>query len=221
MDPPHSDRSLTLAARDGAASVDGASSPETPADAPDRLPLAYLITVSCYGAHLHGDADGSIDWRHNIPGTPFLATDGRREAVEAEHMRQPPYQMEERRRGMVLEAIQEVCAYRGWSLLAAHVRTRHVHVVVHAAASPERVMNDLKAYSSRKLNEAGVDDSGRKRWARHGSTLYLWREADVEAAIAYVVREQGAPMAAYENVTRALGEDTVRNTELRDTDAAV
>ena len=98
--------------------------------------------------------------------------------------------------------------------MAAHIRTRHVHVVVHAAASPERVVNDFKAYSSRKLNEAGMDDSGRKRWARHGSTLHLWREADVEAAIGYVVREQGAPMAVYENVTRALGEDTGRDTDV-------
>ena len=32
------------------------------------------------------------------------------------------------------------------------------------------------------------------RWARHGSKRYLWKEAAVEAAINYVVNEQGLPI---------------------------
>jgi hypothetical protein len=34
-------------------------------------------------------------------------------------------------------------------------------------------MNDFKAYSSRRMNEAALDTKDRKRWARHGSTRYL------------------------------------------------
>ena len=37
-------------------------------------------------------------------------------------------------------------------LLAAHVRTNHVNVVVEAEVPPEKVMNDFKAYASRSLN---------------------------------------------------------------------
>lgn len=65
-------------------------------------------------------------------------------------------------------------------------------------------MNDFKAYASRRLSEAGLDGRDRKRWARHGSTRYLWKPEHVEAAIRYVVYEQGEPMAVYENVSRAL-----------------
>lgn len=43
------------------------------------------------------------------------------------------------------------------------------------------------------------ESPARKRWARHGSTRYLWQPAHVEAAIRYVVHKQGAPMAVYEN----------------------
>ncbi|MCU1234132.1 MAG: hypothetical protein JWP63_2099 [Candidatus Solibacter sp.] len=112
-------------------------------------------------------------------------------------MDQPPYHLDSLRRDAVLEAIHEVCTYRGWSLLAAHVRTNHVHTVVDAEAEPERVMADFKTYASRRLNRMRVDDSGRKRWARHGSTRWLWNPMNVSAAVQYVVAEQGEPMSMF------------------------
>lgn len=112
-------------------------------------------------------------------------------------MVQPPYSLDEAGRDAVLEAMQEVCLRRDWSLLIAHVRANHVHAVVNAEASPERVMNDFKAYASRRLNRLGVDEPNRKRWARHGSTRWLWKPEHVSAAVQYVVSEQGEPMSVY------------------------
>src|ERR1700676_3532539 len=54
---------------------------------------------------------------------------------------------------------------RCWSLLAAHVRTNHVHVVVQAEVQPEKVMNDFKSYASRSLNRLLHDGADRKRWS--------------------------------------------------------
>jgi REP element-mobilizing transposase RayT len=113
-------------------------------------------------------------------------------------MDQPPYELDAPRRQVVLNAIREVAEYRGWQLLAAHVRTTHVHVVVSSTESPERIMNDFKGYASRRLNEAGFENAGRKRWTRHGSNPYLWKPRDVEAAVHYVLREQGEPMAVFD-----------------------
>jgi hypothetical protein len=48
------------------------------------------------------------------------------------------------------------------------------------------------------LNDRGLDAPDRRRWARHGSTRYLWTRESVLAAIYYVVHEQGAAMAVYE-----------------------
>lgn len=42
-------------------------------------------------------------------------------------------------------------------MLAAHVRTNHVHVVVDAGIDPERVMRDFKAYAARAKSDEGVD----------------------------------------------------------------
>ena len=83
-------------------------------------------------------------------------------------------------------------------MLAVHVRTNHVHVLIDADARPERVMNDLKSYASRLLNRLGFDEPDRKRWARHGSTRWLWSREAVSAALDYVIDKQGRRMAVYE-----------------------
>ena len=92
--------------------------------------MTYPIAFAGYGCHLHGGESGSVDSRHNVPGTPILEVDSARAAAEGKRMDQAPYNLDQIRRDVVLEAIQEVCAHRGWSLLAAHVRSNHVHTVV-------------------------------------------------------------------------------------------
>jgi hypothetical protein len=63
--------------------------------------------------------------------------------------------MDAERRDVVLRAVREHAGYRGWQVLAAHVRTRHVHVVVSGDVPPERMMNAFKALRSRALTAAG------------------------------------------------------------------
>jgi REP element-mobilizing transposase RayT len=161
--------------------------------------VVYLITFACYGGHLHGGESGSVDRKHNAPGTPILKVDSVRAAFETELMDQAPYYLDQIRRDAVLEAIQEVCVHRGWSLLAAQVRSNHVHTVVEAEVPPERVMGDFKAYASRRLNGLRLDEPKRKGWAHHGSTRWLWKPEHVSAAMQYVVAEQGEPMSVFES----------------------
>jgi hypothetical protein len=59
------------------------------------------------------------------------------------------------------------------------------------------IMNAFKSYTSLGLNRLGVDEPNRKRWARHGSTRWLWQDRDVQEAIRYVVSDQGEPMEVY------------------------
>jgi REP element-mobilizing transposase RayT len=103
-------------------------------------------------------------------------------------MDQPPYVMDERCRQAVLTALRERCADRQWRLLAGHVRTTHVHLVVEAEVRPERMMNDRKSSASRCLNQLRLDHRFRKRWAR------------VPAAIWYVVAGQGNPVAVSDSL---------------------
>ena len=116
----------------------------------------YLITFSCYGCRLHGDESGSVDLGHNAVESPLVEADPMRVAAEQGLMDQAPYCMERRHREVVLASLRERCSERQWTLLAAHVRTSHLHIVVKADARPERVMNDLKSYASRCLNRGWI-----------------------------------------------------------------
>ena len=70
---------------------------------------------------------------------------------------------------------------------------------LEAEIPPERLMNDFKAYASRRLNRMGLDGPNRKRWARHGSTRWLWKPQHISAAMQYVVSEQGDAMSFFES----------------------
>jgi REP element-mobilizing transposase RayT len=163
-----------------------------------RVALAYFITFTCYGGHLHGDESGSVDREHNLPGMPYLEPNPETVKRESERMTQPPYRLDAARARVVLSAIKEVCCHRKWNLLAAHVRSTHVHVVVQARERPERIMVDFKAYASRALTRAGFEHSNCKRWSRHGSTRYVRKMEDLEAAVHYVLYGQGEAVSVYD-----------------------
>ena len=93
----------------------------------------------------------------------------------------------------VLRAMLETCVFRNWTLLAAHVRSTHAHLVVGGIVEASGAIRDFKAYASRALNRAGT----RRHWARGGNARLLRDSDAVRAAVRYVVDGQGVPMAVY------------------------
>jgi hypothetical protein len=156
--------------------------------------VRYFITFSCYGARVHGDDAGTVDRAHNLYGSRLVGGDVGRVAAELGLMKEAAYLLNRERREVVLLALQQHCFYRGWVLLAAHVRSTHAHVVVEAELEPERVMTEFKTSASRALNRL---EGKRRRWARHGSTRRLFRDRDVQEVIGYVVDGQGEPMSVF------------------------
>ena len=165
-----------------------------------NTPLAYFITFTCYGTWLHGDERGSVDDEHNTPGTPVLPPDPERRARERNDLAEPPYHLDGPRRQVTLDALCEIARRKGWTLHAVHVRSNHIHIVVSATGTPERVMNDFKTASSRRLNKRFSAEQHRTRWTRHGSTRYLWTEEVVAEKVHYVLHGQGEPMERFPNV---------------------
>ena len=163
-------------------------------------PLAYFITFTCYGSRLHAGKKQSVDRCHDKFGTPFVPINPIRNTFVKNKMIETPYVLDAARRELVLSAILDVSTYHKWKLFAAHVRTNHVHFVIQSDKKPELIMNTIKAYASRYLNAANIDDTRTKRWTRHGSTRNLWDDIDVTSAIHYVVHEQGNPLAVFEYV---------------------
>ena len=164
-----------------------AKSPYVNADGP----LAYFITFPTYGTWLHGDQRGSVDRDHNTPGTPMLAPNDRRRSNEQRRLANAPIRLNRRAREIVHRTIDQVAAHRGWTLHAVNVRSNHVHVVISGCHPVERIMNDLKAWATRRLVEGGLFAKGTRLWVRHGSTRYLWNPEEVESASRYVAEGQG------------------------------
>jgi len=159
--------------------------------------MRYLITFSCYGHRLHGHADGSVDKLHNSYKGPCApASPGRLDYVRRA-MKEPVYEMEKPQRRAVLQGLLEAARRRGWRIWAAHVRESHTHVVVEGEAPPEEILKAFKAYASRWLAMLPGEASRRRRWARHGSTVWLWKDRDFHDAIVYVADRQGAPMECF------------------------
>ena len=48
------------------------------------------------------------------------------------------------------------------------------------------------------MRRAGLLPVGIKPWARHGSTIYLWKEHDVEKGVEYVLLGQGDELPKFE-----------------------
>jgi REP element-mobilizing transposase RayT len=153
-------------------------------------PLAYFITFRCFGTWLPGDERGWTE-RH-----AKLRTDSSRSghptlrSMAQAVMAHSPFVLQDEHREIVGAAIRDVCDHRNWVLHALNVRTNHVHLVVSATSTPEHVMTSLKAWSTRRLREAGLVSDEIKPWSRRGSTRYLWHVNDIESACNYVLEQQ-------------------------------
>src|SRR5579863_3665478 len=157
--------------------------------------MVYLLTFNCYGTRLPGDERGWVERARGDQRGGFHDPNPGLNQYCRETMKQQPYELDLPRARIVLEAIREVCSYRGWNLIAAHVRTNHVHVIVYGLQNVDRAIVDLKSYSSRALTRNGYDVNDRQRWARGASTRPLSTPGAVSSAITYVIDQQGEPMA--------------------------
>jgi REP element-mobilizing transposase RayT len=158
------------------------------------LAIAYFLTWHTYGSWLHGHEKGSVDPAHREFDQPFAeASEARRKLVQSEQLH-PAMILSEDHRQHVQHAILETVSFRKWCLHACHIRTTHVHLIVSATESPEKVLNTFKSYGTRRLREHQLVDPEHSVWSRHGSTKYIWQEADLPPVIEYVVMRQGAPL---------------------------
>jgi len=159
----------------------------------DHTPFGYLITFRSFGCWLHGK-EGSVDRSHNTYGTPKLPGDDARFRYNRRALARPPVKLNVRQCALVEQAVRETCGFRKWSFWAVNARTNHVHTVVTANCTPERVLSAFKANATRKLREAKCWNSNSSPWAYRGSRRYLWNEKELLDAIAYVLYDQGEPL---------------------------
>ena len=159
-----------------------------PGLSPIDEPLAYLLTWTTYGTWLPGDERWWVKEKKGHQPPDFAR---RHEARRK--MREAPCTLSEDQRKVVEETIRKHCEIRGWHLHVVNCRTNHVHAVVTAPVSPAVVMEQFKAWGTRKLKERQQTvlnlPAGQIRlnwWTEDGSKRYLNDLASLDAAILYV-----------------------------------
>jgi REP element-mobilizing transposase RayT len=155
--------------------------------------LAYHITWTTYGTWLHGDARGWVRWGEwDIkPANPEQEGDARGRMAESAVV------LTDQQRALVEQTVRDHCRIRGWLLHAVNARSNHVHVVVTARRDPDEVMNQFKAWCSRKLSDAAgllravAKKAGRRHWFTEGGNKELIdNEEYLKNAITYVLERQ-------------------------------
>ena len=163
------------------------------------IPYGYLITFRTYGTWLHGDKRGSVDRLHNAYATPRIKSNPSRERYHRSLMKRPPVVLDAEMRMSTEMAIREVCDYKNWSLHAINIRTNHAHAVVATFdRNHSKVLNALKAYSTRKMRERGCWSSDRSPWSDKGSQRVLWNANALWYACNYVLNAQGVDLDDYD-----------------------
>ena len=153
----------------------------------------YHLIWTTYGTWLPGDIRGWI--KAGIQGIqePNLV----RESQALGRMAEDAVVLTSAQRAIVEQTIRDHCRIRKWRLHAVSVRSNHIHVVVTADRDPDDVMNQLKAWCSRKLSDAAglktvvAVKAGRRRWFTEGGDMEsIEDEIYLRNAIQYVLEGQ-------------------------------
>jgi REP element-mobilizing transposase RayT len=162
------------------------------------IPLAYLITFRTYGTWLPGDERGSVDRFHNIYNEPYAAANARLKTYHLNRLKSDSVKLDARQRKSVDNAVREVCQHKKWGLMALNVRTNHVHLVADIGLNkPEHALNAFKAYSTRKMRQNNCWDFEHSPWVNKGSIRHLRNEKNIEMAVDYVIKGQGADLPKF------------------------
>jgi REP element-mobilizing transposase RayT len=161
--------------------------------------LAYFLTWTTYGTWLPGDSRGWVN-RRRTHGVIVEAPCPALESHAGGLMKEAPVVLDPKRREIAEAAVRQACREFRWTLHALEVRSNHVHVVVTASdASPGKVMGILKVRGTQALDALGKADNRDRWWTKEGSKRILNSAAAVEAAIRYVMNQDGARTKAEGN----------------------
>ena len=157
------------------------------------MKATYHLIWTTYGTWLPGDERGWI--KKKCLG--IQPPDSVREYEARGLMVEDAVVLTDLQRDLVEHTIRDHCRIRNWYLHAVNARSNHIHVVVTADRNPDDVMDQLKAWCSRKLSDAAgltsavAIKAGRKRWFTEGGDKEIIEDEEyLENAILYVLESQ-------------------------------
>lgn len=164
----------------------------------------WHLTWRTYGTWLPGDPGFVSEFRDSTSRKVLLNTPDEPTAdpmpalanFSARTMIEAPVHLDRPQAQSVLEQLRETVRFRKWQLLAAAVMATHVHVVIGVLGDPdpERLLADLKAWCTRRLN---LTFGNRQRWWVQSGSARIKTDPDaIRAAVEYV-RDQDNPLVVW------------------------
>lgn len=181
----------------------------------DNFDRCWLITSTTAGSRLPGDPRGITGTlrslrgkrtRHNRLHEPLAPPQPDLQAYARNQMSGDSVLLEPAHAIALVQQFQDTCTHRSWHLLAAAVMPDHFHCVVGVPAdpAPDQILQALKMWGSRRLNQLYGSRACGRWWTRSGSTRKLPHVQAVLAAIRYVL-DQPNPLHVWSTEVPELG----------------
>ena len=162
-------------------------------------PFALLITWTCYGTWLPGDARGYVSNTHlpgggwspkeNIPGTPYTEDNPLTRHQTGKLLAQAPTWLSVEQAHCAALELVKATAKRNWRILRAALMANHVHVVIRDCPDDgPAVRRVLKGTTQAKLSD--LVGENRSWWTRGGSDRYLHGDNAILGAMNYVAGQK-------------------------------
>jgi REP element-mobilizing transposase RayT len=151
----------------------------------------YFLTFTTHGTWLHGDERGSTERRGKHKRGKTLSPDPLLEVANRRRMKHPALTFDASQRGCVRRAVEDDCDFRKRTIVALAVRTNHVHLVVEATDSIESVLQNVKAWATRRLREEELVQANRPIWTEGGNKVVLQDAGAIARVVEYVNNQQG------------------------------
>ena len=172
---------------------------------PDLSFGATLLTWTCYGTWLPGEARGSVSRAprasgrqelRNFPGEPYDGDDAARQVNAQERMDGQPVSLDEAQGRFLLSCVADTAERHGIELLAIAIMSNHVHVLCQGEQHGQELLQLFKGNASRRLGQRFQLPNAPRWWTKSGSRRRIKKGSDLTAAIEYV-RDQENPLFAW------------------------
>lgn len=157
----------------------------------------WHITISAYGARLHGGNLPTVSRDQNQPGQPYVPKNEAFEQFEKQRMKSDRVLFTEPQRVHLESVIPDLCERGRWTFricsAAPPPENDHIHVLLDAdpAVHGKRIRHWLKRWLTQSLNEKWQREL--PWWVKGGSTKPVKDERYLNNCFRYILKQRTSP----------------------------
>lgn len=167
----------------------------------------WFLTWTTYSSWLLGDDRGYVGWTtneqgelvpNNAPNSPLALPNATLKASAQKSLKSSPVTLNREQADSLFQQFGQTCDFRKWLLLAAAIMTTHLHLLVGVSddPDPDKILGDLKAHGTRRLNSDWGSRPSGTWWTTGGSTRKLKDRLSIPA-VGHYIQNQPSPLLVW------------------------